>query len=283
MPELPEVETVKRGIAPVMEGFRIDRAEIRRPDLRWPFPNNMASRLQGRQVLSLRRRGKYILADLDKAEVMLIHLGMSGRILIGGEVAGMFKNGKSELPQHDHVQFQMSSGAILTFNDPRRFGAMDLYRLEEEDQHFLIKKMGPEPLSNAFQEDYLLECMSGRRVPMKAFLLDQKVVAGLGNIYVCEALWRAGLSPRRLAMNVPKKKVRSLVAIIRDVLLEAIEAGGSSLRDYRQADGALGYFQHNFAVYDQEGQPCRKSDCDGHVSRIVQSGRSSFFCGTCQR
>ncbi|RKF13062.1 bifunctional DNA-formamidopyrimidine glycosylase/DNA-(apurinic or apyrimidinic site) lyase [Roseovarius spongiae] len=283
MPELPEVETVRTGLVPVMESAVIARADVNRPDLRWPFPERMAERLAGQRVLRLRRRSKYILADLDSDETLLIHLGMSGRILVSGAPLGSCARLHATPERHDHVVFHMESGARVTFNDPRRFGAMDLYPTMLGEDHPLLAKLGPEPLGNRFDESYLAAALSGRASPIKSALLDQRIVAGLGNIYVCEALFRAGVSPRRKARNLGARRARALVPVIRAVLREAIEAGGSSLRDYRQADGELGYFQHRFDVYDREGQPCRTPDCPGTVRRIVQSGRSSFYCPLCQR
>ncbi|WP_339769057.1 bifunctional DNA-formamidopyrimidine glycosylase/DNA-(apurinic or apyrimidinic site) lyase [uncultured Pseudosulfitobacter sp.] len=282
MPELPEVETVRRGLAPVMEGAVIAQADVNRPDLRWPFPPDMAARLTGRQVLGLRRRSKYILADLDSGETLLIHLGMSGRMLISGDPLGQFVHDHPAPEKHDHVVLHMDNGARVTFNDPRRFGAMDLLDTATADQHKLLAVLGPEPLGNAFNEDVLVQAFKGKASPVKSALLDQRIVAGLGNIYVCEALFRAGVSPRRKAGNISQARVRALVPIIREVLSDAIAAGGSSLRDFRQADGELGYFQHSFDVYGREGQPCRTPGCTGTVQRIVQSGRSSFFCALCQ-
>ncbi|MCR8825397.1 bifunctional DNA-formamidopyrimidine glycosylase/DNA-(apurinic or apyrimidinic site) lyase [Pseudosulfitobacter koreensis] len=282
MPELPEVETVRRGLAPVMEGAVIAEAEVNRPDLRWPFPPEMAARLTGRQVLALRRRSKYILADLDSGETLLIHLGMSGRMLISGDPLGQFVHTHPAAQKHDHVVLHMDNGARITFNDPRRFGAMDLLNTATAEAHKLLASLGPEPLGNAFNEDVLVRAFKGRNTPVKSALLDQRIVAGLGNIYVCEALFRAGVSPRRKAGNIAQARVRALVPIIRAVLNDAIAAGGSSLRDFRQADGELGYFQHSFDVYGREGQPCRTPDCHGTVQRIVQSGRSSFYCALCQ-
>ena len=282
MPELPEVETVRRGLAPVMEGAVIAQADVNRPDLRWPFPPEMAARLTGRQVLGLRRRSKYILADLDSGETLLIHLGMSGRMLISGDPLGQFVHDHPAPEKHDHVVLHMDNGARVTFNDPRRFGAMDLLDTATADQHKLLAVLGPEPLGNAFNEDVLVQAFKGKASPVKSALLDQRIVAGLGNIYVCEALFRAGVSPRRKAGNISQARVRALVPIIREVLSDAIAAGGSSLRDFRQADGELGYFQHSFDVYGREGQPCRTPGCTGTVQRIVQSGRSSFFCALCQ-
>ncbi|MEO1564231.1 MAG: bifunctional DNA-formamidopyrimidine glycosylase/DNA-(apurinic or apyrimidinic site) lyase [Pseudomonadota bacterium] len=283
MPELPEVETVKRGIAPYLEGATITAARFNRMDLRWPFPTDIAIRLTGQVVTGLRRRAKYILIDLASGDVVLIHLGMSGRILIGGDLAGEFTHDTGVLPQHNHVELETSSGIKLTFNDPRRFGAMDVFHRSKEADHFLIRTLGPEPLGNELSDAYLASRMMGRRTPMKAFLLDQRNIAGLGNIYVSEILWRCQISPRRLAGNVPKTKVPRLVPAIRDVLTDAIDAGGSSLRDYRQADGALGYFQHRFNAYDREGQPCGHENCGGTIRRIVQSARSTFYCPLCQR
>ena len=282
MPELPEVETVRRGLAPVMEGAVIAQADVNRPDLRWPFPPEMAARLTGRQVLGLRRRSKYILADLDSGETLLIHLGMSGRMLISGDPLGQFVHNHPAPEKHDHVVLHMDNGARITFNDPRRFGAMDLLDTATAEQHKLLAVLGPEPLGNAFNEDVLVQAFKGKVSPVKSALLDQRIVAGLGNIYVCEALFRAGVSPRRKAGNISQARVRALVPIIREVLSDAIAAGGSSLRDFRQADGELGYFQHSFDVYGREGQPCRAPGCTGTVQRIVQSGRSSFYCALCQ-
>ena len=282
MPELPEVETVRRGLMPVLEGRRIDRADVRREGLRWPFPPGMAARLEGARVMALRRRSKYLLAELDRGETLLVHLGMSGRILISGAVPGGFHHDLPFPEKHDHVVLDIEGGARITLNDARRFGAMDLWPTDDLAQHRLLAAMGPEPLGNGFHADLLAERAAGRRTPLKALLLDQHVVAGLGNIYVCEALWRAGLSPWQEAASLDLDAAEALVAAIRAVLTEAIAAGGSSLRDYRQADGELGYFQHSFAVYGREGLPCRRAGCSGEIARGVQSGRSSFFCPVCQ-
>ena len=283
MPELPEVETVRRGLLPVMEGAVIARAEVRRPDLRWPFPERMAERLTGQTVTALRRRSKYILADLSSGETLIIHLGMSGRMLISGLQPGQFHHDLPAPAKHDHVVLDMANGTRITFNDARRFGAMDLTPTAMADQHWLLAKLGPEPLGNAFHEDYLIDRLSGRNTPIKSALLDQRIVSGLGNIYICEALFRARISPKRKAGQISRPRIRTLVPIIRQVLNDAIKAGGSSLRDYRQADGELGYFQHSFDVYDREAQPCRSPDCPGVITRITQSGRSSFYCPQCQR
>lgn len=283
MPELPEVETVRRGLAPVMEGAVIAHAQVNRPDLRWPFPDRMADRLTGQRVLRLRRRSKYILADLSSGETLLIHLGMSGRMLVSGDPLGQFVHDHPAPAKHDHVVLDMDNGARITFNDPRRFGAMDLLETATAESHKLLASIGPEPLGNDFSEPYLIEAFKGRMTPVKSALLDQHIVAGLGNIYVCEALFRAGIHPKRKAGQIAAPRVGALVPIIRQVLSEAIEAGGSSLRDFRQADGELGYFQHTFRVYGQEGQACTTPGCPSVIQRIVQSGRSSFYCPTCQR
>ena len=283
MPELPEVETVRRGLAPVMEGQVIAQAQVNRPDLRWPFPPLMAERLTGRRVMALRRRSKYILADLDSGETLLIHLGMSGRMLVSGDPLGRFVHDHPAAEKHDHVVLDMANGARITFNDPRRFGAMDLLDTATAENHKLLAVIGPEPLGNDFNEPYLVAALKGRNTPVKSALLDQRIVAGLGNIYVCEALFRARISPRRKAGQIAAARVAGMVPIIRQVLAEAIEAGGSSLRDFRQADGELGYFQHSFRVYDREDAPCPTPGCDGTVRRIVQSGRSSYYCPRCQK
>jgi formamidopyrimidine-DNA glycosylase len=242
----------------------------------------MAERLAGRRVLALRRRSKYILADLDAGETLLVHLGMSGRILVSGQVLGRFHRDHPPASPHDHVVVEMEGGARITFNDARRFGAMDLLPTTGADSHPLLSGLGPEPLGNGFHEDYLVARLRGRGTTIKAALLDQRVVAGLGNIYVCEVLHRAGLSPRRRAGRIAARRIAGLVPLIRQVLAEAIDSGGSSLRDYRRADGELGYFQHAFRVYGREGQPCPNPGCTGTIARIVQSGRSSFYCPVCQ-
>lgn len=280
MPELPEVETVRRGLLPVMEGRVIELAEVNRPDLRWPLPEAMADRLTGKRVLALRRRSKYILADLSSGETLLIHLGMSGRMLISGQMVGEFHHTHPAPQKHDHVVLHMEGGARVTFNDARRFGAMDLLPTATADSHPLLAEIGPEPLGNTFNDSYLAARLKDRNTPIKSALLDQHLVAGLGNIYVCEVLYRARIAPDRKAGAV--RDPAALVPIIRQVLTEAIEAGGSSLRDYRQADGELGYFQHAFQVYGREGELCLTPGCKSTIARIVQSGRSSFYCPTCQ-
>ncbi|MEP3785088.1 bifunctional DNA-formamidopyrimidine glycosylase/DNA-(apurinic or apyrimidinic site) lyase [Ascidiaceihabitans sp.] len=282
MPELPEVETVRRGLTPAMEGQVIAQADVNRPDLRWPFPERMAERLTGQTVLRLRRRSKYVLADLSSGETLLIHLGMSGRMTVSGDPLGQFTHTHPAAEKHDHVVFHMGNGARVTFNDPRRFGAMDLMETAQEGTHKLLKVLGPEPLGNDFNDSHLIKAFETKNSPVKSALLDQRIVSGLGNIYVCEALFRAKISPVRKAKNISKARVASLVPIIRNVLTDAIEAGGSSLKDFRQADGELGYFQHSFDVYGRENAPCKTPNCTHTVQRIVQSGRSSFYCASCQ-
>ena len=280
MPELPEVETVRRGLEPVMTGRVIVAADVRRPGLRWPFPERMAERLTGATVTGLGRRSKYLLIGLDRGETLIVHLGMSGRMLVSGEILGDFHHAHPAPLAHDHVVLDLEGGARVTMNDARRFGAMDLWPSAGIEGHRLLAGLGPEPLGNAFDAAYLASRFAGRRMPVKAALLDQRIVAGLGNIYVCEALWRAGIGPARLAGTLGEPELAALTVAIRAVLADAIAAGGSSLRDYRQADGELGYFQHSFAVYGREGAPCPR--CGGEIARIVQSGRSSFFCPACQ-
>jgi len=284
MPELPEVETVRRGLLPVMKGRRIARAEVRRPDLRWPFPERMAERLTGAAVEEIGRRSKYLLLGLDTGETLIVHLGMSGRMLVGGRLLGEFHHDVGAGPgPHDHVIFEMQDGARVTFNDARRFGVMDLWPTEDLGNHRLLRSIGPEPLGNGFSAEVLAEAFRGKAAPVKAALLDQGIVAGLGNIYVSEALARAGISPTRAAGRIGRDRLERLVPAIRQVLEEAIEAGGSSLRDHRQANGELGYFQHAFRVYDQEGKPCHTEGCAGTIRRIVQGGRSTYYCPACQR
>ncbi len=283
MPELPEVETVRRGLQPVMEGRAIARAEIRRDGLRRPFPARMGERLEGRRVERLRRRAKYLLADLSSGETLIIHLGMSGRMLVGDGAPGAFHPPHGVHARHDHVIFHLEGGARVTFNDARRFGLMDLAPTDGLEEHPLFRDLGPEPLGNAFSETHLASALRARRSPLKTALLDQRVVAGLGNIYVCEALHRAGLSPHRQGARTAPARLAGLVPVIREVLNEAIAAGGSSLRDHRQASGELGYFQHAFRVYGREGEPCLTPRCGGTIRRSVQAGRSTFWCPRCQR
>jgi formamidopyrimidine-DNA glycosylase len=283
MPELPEVETVMRGLQPSMEGAVIAQAHVNRPDLRWPFPDRMADRLTGARVTALRRRSKYILAELDRGETLLVHLGMSGRMTVSGDPLGQFVHDHPQAAKHDHVVFDMENGARITFNDPRRFGAMDLIPTAGLAEHKLLKVLGPEPLGNEFHDDYLIAAFANKNTPVKSALLDQGIIAGLGNIYVCEALFRAAISPKQKAGHLAPRQVAALVPIIRRVLEDAIRAGGSSLKDFRQANGELGYFQHSFDVYGREAEPCRREGCTGTIARITQAGRSSFYCGKCQR
>jgi formamidopyrimidine-DNA glycosylase len=278
MPELPEVETVRLGLVPVLEGRKLVRVEARRPDLRIAFPPHFAERLTGRRIEKLRRRAKYLLAYLDRDEILLIHLGMSGRFFVD-----LHRANSTGLGAHDHVMFETDRGARIVYSDHRRFGLMTLLPTDELQSHKLLKGLGPEPLTADFSAAHLTAALSGKKTPIKSALLDQRVVAGLGNIYVCEALFRAGISPKRLAARVGGDQAKRLVVSIRAVLDDAIAAGGSTLRDYRQADGELGYFQHRFRVYDREGERCTKRGCRGRIKRIVQSGRSTFFCPVCQR
>jgi len=289
VPELPEVETVRRGLSPVLEGARIAAVAVNRPDLRWPLPARLADRLTGARVERLRRRSKYILADLDTGETLLVHLGMSGRMTVSLPEArtraalGAFHHPRAAPDKHDHVILTTGEGVRIAFNDARRFGAMDLTPTDRLAVHRLLAKIGPEPLGNGFHADHLAARFRGRRTPVKSALLDQRIVAGLGNIYVCEALHRAGISPMCRAGRIARPRVARLVPAIRDVLEEAIAAGGSSLRDYRQAGGELGYFQHSLRVYGRAGEMCRTPGCRGEIRRKVQSGRSSFYCPVCQR
>jgi formamidopyrimidine-DNA glycosylase len=293
MPELPEVETVRRGLEPVMQGARFETVEARRRDLRWPLPADFAARLEGQTVIGLGRRAKYLLVDLSSGEVLLMHLGMSGSFRVlhdGGERRpGKYHHERPPHLTHDHVVFHMSNGAWIAFNDPRRFGSMKLVPRGKLDEEPLLRALGPEPLGNAFDAAMLARACRGKKTSLKAALLDQRVVAGLGNIYVCEALYRARLSPKRRAATIatragePNERARALVQGIRDVLNDAIRAGGSSLRDHKRTDGELGLFQHQFAVYDRDGRRCPRRSCGGAIKRIVQTGRSTFFCPVCQR
>jgi formamidopyrimidine-DNA glycosylase len=293
MPELPEVETVRRGLAPVMEGACFDEVEAHRGDLRWPLPKDFVKRLEGRTVSGLGRRGKYLLADLSSGDVLLMHLGMSGsfRVLREGDehATARCHHEKPKLLAHDHVVFRMSNGAVVTFNDPRRFGSMKIVPRAKLASEPLLCAMGPEPLGNEFDAAMLARACAGKKTSLKAALLDQRVVAGLGNIYVCEALHRAHLSPKRRASTIttrsgePKDQAKALVDGIRTVLNDAIKAGGSSLRDHRRTDGEIGLFQHNFRVYGREGKPCPTPTCNGTIKRIAQTGRSTFYCPVCQK
>ncbi len=294
MPELPEVETVCRGLAPALVQRRIVRVNQRRPDLRIPFPVGFTQRLSGRKVLSLTRRAKYILVHIEGDLTLIIHLGMSGRITIHPpfETAispGRFHHnvGKARAPRewgpHDHVIFELDDGTLIVYSDHRRFGLMTLAQTGELNSHALLANVGVEPLGSQLTPEFLSAKLKDKKSPIKASLLDQRIIAGLGNIYVCEALFYAGISPRRQSGTVPGARAKRLVDAIGQVLRAAIQAGGSSLRDYAHADGELGYFQHQFAVYDREGETCKAPRCDNTIQRIVQSGRSTFFCSKCQR
>jgi formamidopyrimidine-DNA glycosylase len=293
MPELPEVETVRRGLEPVMQGARFEAVEARRGDLRWPLPKDFAKRLEGKTVTGLGRRAKYLLADLSSGEVLLMHLGMSGSFRVshdgGVNMPGRYHHERSKQAAHDHVVFRMSNGASIAFNDPRRFGSMKLVPRAKLEEEPLLRALGPEPLGNRFDAAMLAQACKGKKTSLKAALSDQRVVAGLGNIYVCEALFRAALSPKRRASTIatragePNARALALVEGIKDVLNDAIKAGGSSLRDHKRTDGELGMFQHQFAVYDREGARCPRRGCGGTIRRIVQTGRSTFYCPVHQR
>lgn len=283
MPELPEVETVRRGLLPVMEGQTIATAEVRRAGLRRPLPAGLAERLAGARVLALGRRSKYLLAELSTGETLIVHLGMSGRILVAGAVLGTYRHAHAAPGKHDHVVLTMAGGARVTFNDPRRFGLIDLCPTAGAGAHPLLAGLGPEPLGNSFDGGFLAARLAGRRAPVKAMLLDQRLVAGLGNIYAAEALHRAGIAPWRPAGRIAAPRLERLAQAIRAVLAEAIAAGGSSLRDFRRADGELGLFQHDFRVYGRAGLPCLAPGCGGTIRRSIQAGRSSFHCPRCQR
>lgn len=295
MPELPEVETVRRGLEPAIAGQRIARVEQRRPDLRFPFPENFRQRLEGKTVESLTRRAKYILVRLSSGETLVVHLGMTGRFTVAAapdaprRATATFVYAAGEPGKHDHVVLHLKNGAVITYNDARRFGFMLLMSDAELEAHPLFAHLGVEPLGNAFNADYVATRAIGKGVDLKAFLMDQRIIAGLGNIYVCEALHRAGLSPNRGAKSLadkrgrPTERAERLVPAIKSVLTEALAAGGSTLRDYRHADGELGYFQHAFSVYGRTAERCRKPGCSGLIRRSVQAGRSTFFCSHCQK
>src|SRR5215831_2695499 len=292
MPELPEVETVRRGLEQAMQGERITRVEVRRSDLRWPLATDFAQRVQGKTVTGLGRRAKYLLVDLSSGDVLLMHLGMSGsfHVFVGNDKQlGRYYHERANHLAHDHVVFHLASGATVTFNDPRRFGSMKLVPRVKLDHEPLLRGLGPEPLGNAFDAAMLASACRGKKTSLKAALLDQRVVAGLGNIYVCEALHRAHLSPKRRASTLverngaPNERAALLVDGIKAVLTQAIKDGGSSLRDHRLTDGELGMFQHHFRVYDRAGEPCRTIGCAGTIRRTVQNGRSTFYCPVCQK
>lgn len=287
MPELPEVETVMRGLEPAMQGAMFIRVEQRRADLRFPFPEDFVSQLVGRRVLGLRRRAKYILVDLEGGLTLIMHLGMSGRFTIADTITDEKDADTSvsaiQNEKHEHVVFHLSPTTRIGYSDPRRFGMMDLVDTSKLEEHKFFASLGIEPLGNELSPAYLDQAYAGKATPIKAAMLDQRIVVGLGNIYVCEALFRARISPKRKAASVKGVRTKRLVPIIRDILSEAIEAGGSTLKDFAHTDGELGYFQHRFSVYDREGETCVVEGCDGTIQRIVQSGRSTFYCPNCQR
>ena len=286
MPELPEVETVRRGLEPVLCGARLTRVEARRPDLRFPFPDGFVQRLTGARLTALSRRGKYILGSLDREETLIMHLGMTGRFEIetagSAHAPGSFALTAAADPRHAHVVFHTEAGARITYFDARRFGFMDLCASDALDVHPRFLGMGPEPLGEAFTAEYLASAFKGRRQGAKTLLLNQSIVAGLGNIYVCEALHRARISPVRAADEISRRKLQALASGVRSVLEEALAAGGSTLRDFAAADGALGYFQHSFQAYGRQGKPCVRRACRGTIERLVQGGRSTFHCPVCQ-
>jgi formamidopyrimidine-DNA glycosylase len=294
MPELPEVETVRRGLEPILVGNAFGRVEQRRPDLRFPLPKRFGERLEGRRIEALDRRAKYLLARLDDGEVLVMHLGMTGRFAIdkaNGKAAapGRFAHPQKAVPKHEHIVFHLGDGSAIRYSDVRRFGIMDLVPAATLESHALFKGLGVEPLGDDLTSEWLAGRLKGKATSIKAALLDQRLIAGLGNIYACEALHRARISPLKLAGTLttksgkPTKKTEALVEGIKTVLQSAIKAGGSSLRDYRHTDGRLGRFQHRFKVYGRAGKPCTRTGCGGIIRRVVQSGRSTFFCPTCQK
>jgi len=293
MPELPEVETVRKGLEPILVGNAFARVEQRRKDLRFPLPKHFAERLEGRTVEALDRRAKYLLARLDDGEVLVMHLGMTGRFSIDhangeAETPGRFVHSQAGPPKHEHIVFHLGDGATIRYSDARRFGLMDIVSADGLSSYALFKGLGVEPLSSSFTPEWLATKLKGKATSIKAALIDQRLIAGLGNIYACEALFRARISPKRLAGTLATKtgkatqKTKALVDSVKAVLEDAIKSGGSSLRDYKRADGSLGEFQHRFKVYGREGKPCARKGCGGTVRRIVQGGRSTFYCPTCQ-
>jgi formamidopyrimidine-DNA glycosylase len=294
MPELPEVETVRRGLEPILVGNAFAHVEQRRPDLRFPLPKHFGERLSGRTVEALDRRAKYLLARLDNGEVLVMHLGMTGSFSVDHangerEAPGRFAHPRAKTPKHEHVVFHLGDGTAVRYSDARRVGLMDLVPAKSLESHALFKSLGVEPLSTAFTPEWFAGRLKGKATSIKAALVDQRLIAGLGNIYACEALFRARISPIRLAGSLatksgkPTPKTNALVAAVKAVLEDAIKAGGSSLRDYKRADGSLGEFQHRFKVYGREGKKCLTKGCSGAVRRIVQGGRSTFYCPACQR
>jgi formamidopyrimidine-DNA glycosylase len=279
MPELPEVETVRRGLRPALLGRRVERAEVRRAGLRWPFPERLAERLAGAGVTEVGRRAKVLLVHLDTGETLLVHLGMTGRMRVDDRVLGEYVHEAGGTP-HDHIVLHLDDGARVTFNDARRFGVVDLWPTEALATHRLLAGLGPEPLEVGFDGGTLARGFRGRAAPVKPLLLDGRLVAGIGNIYASEALARAGIHPARAAGRIGRARLDRLAGAIRETLAEAIEAGGSTLQDHRRTDGTAGAFQHRFRAYDRDGHPC---GCGGTIRRIVQGGRSTFYCPGCQR
>jgi formamidopyrimidine-DNA glycosylase len=288
MPELPEVETVRRGLEPAMVGKTIKKVHLSRPDLRFPFPDHFERTLEGHKILSLTRRAKYLLAELDNQQILVMHLGMSGSFRIEDKPVGQFHHQRGKSPTHDHVIFILEGDKKIVYNDPRRFGFMLLIPQNDIAQHKLFRKIGIEPLGNSLDGPQLTTLFRAKKVNLKTAFLDQTLICGLGNIYVCEALFKSGLSPKRKAATLngrtilARERAERLAHSIREVLTQAVAAGGSSLRDHRQADGSLGYFQHHFQVYDREGEAC-PNKCGCKIKRIVQSGRSTFYCAHCQK
>lgn len=278
MPELPEVETVRRGIAPVLEGAKFTKVTARRKNLRIPIPENFSSALTGKKIIKVGRRSKYILMHIEDGPVVILHLGMSGKVTL----YSLDKDSVPELGKHDHLIFDIDNGMRMVYTDPRRFGLVTFADPDILETHPLLASMGPEPLSNSFHADYLRDKLAKRKSPIKNVLLDQKIIAGLGNIYVCEALFRAHINPERSAVTLSEKNIETLIPIINDIIREAIASGGSTLKDYAQVDGELGYFQHSFQAYGREGKPCLNQGCGDTIVRIAQSGRSTFYCKSCQ-
>lgn len=281
MPELPEVETVRRGLTPAMQGQRITQLEVNRADLRYPFPDKFKERIEGATITHMGRRAKFLVTELSTGEALIMHLGMSGRFTVDTSSTADFHHDPGTNPKHDHVVFHMQNGATVTYNDPRRFGFMELWPMADINAYPRVAHLGPEPLSNHFNAAYLDAALTGKAAPIKAALLDQSIIAGLGNIYVCEALYRAGISPKRKSSTIPGNRAARLAPKVNDVIAEAIAAGGSSISDFASASGELGYFQKHFSVYDREGEPCET--CNKPIKRLVQSGRSTFYCSNCQR
>jgi len=282
MPELPEVETVRKGLQQYMEGQSIGKVEVFTSKLRWELPESFEKNLSNQTITTIARRGKYLILEVSNGHCLIVHLGMTGSFAIFS-TNGFPKYDNSLKDKNDHVVFHLGNGTVIAYNDPRKFGMMDLIPECNLGIYRPLKSLGVEPLGNGFDEKYLYTQLKTRSSPVKNFLLDQRVIAGIGNIYASEALWRAGISPLRKASRISQKKAGMLVVAIRDVLNDAINSGGSTLRNYRSVAGNLGYFQHQFCVYDQAGEPCKNADCSSYIRRIVQTGRSTFYCPSCQK